>query len=88
VDANRDIELLETFVWQAGVADGEGCLTIGRQIRKNRPSPAVSPVGHDQQHPDVLVPFILMWGGRLYRSREHRRGWSDAYTWCCPNAQA
>lgn len=74
--------------WQAGIVDGEGCLTLGRQIRKGRPSPAFrESVTVSNTDKRLLEPFHSMWGGTLYRHEEKRAQWSTAYTWHCSVSQ-
>lgn len=74
----------------AGFLDGEGLVTIVRQIRKDRPSPAyrayVSICNTDRE---VLSIFPKVYGGRVYQMHEKRRDlmgkkWADAFTWYCP----
>ena len=79
----------EEAAWQAGIVDGEGCLTIARQIRKNRPSPAFRvTIQVANTNVDLLDPFVQAWGGNLYNHKEFRNEWADAYTWHCPDAKA
>ncbi len=73
----------EDAAWQAGFIDGEGCLTIAKQIRKGRPSPAYrASVTVCNTNQKLLQPF-LKWGGNIYHMREKRNRWADAYTWHC-----
>lgn len=78
------------LAWQAGIIDGEGCLTMAKQIRRGRPSPAfrvhVTVANTDTR---LLDPFVRCWGGRLYQIHEQRRDrlgkkWADAFVWHCP----
>ena len=74
----------------AGFVDGEGYVSITRQIRKNRPSPAYRAyVAVSNTDREVLTIFLRCYGGLLYQNHEKRRDvmgnmWSDAYTWYCP----
>ena len=71
--------------WAAGVVDGEGTITLAKQIRKGRPSPAyreaVTVANCDKR---ILEPFHSMWGGNIYTVVEKRPGYSDSSTWHCP----
>lgn len=76
--------------WMAGFLDGEGCLTISKQVRKNRPSPAyraaISVSNTDRR---ILQPFSKEYGGSIYNVHERRKdkrglNWADAFDWCCP----
>jgi len=73
--------------WMAGIVDGEGCLTISKQIRKGRPSPAFRVmITISNTDLRLLAPFKEKWGGGIYHSidsRVHKR-WKDAWTWHCP----
>lgn len=73
------------FAWQAGIVDGEGCLTIGINRRKGRPNPnwAVS-ISVSNTDMRILQPFQDMWEGYLVRNRESRNNWKEAYAWNCP----
>ena len=74
----------------AGFVDGEGNVTIVRQVRKSRPSPAFRAyVKVDNTDPRALPIFVKFYGGRIYLKNENRRDlmgnkWADAYTWQCP----
>jgi len=74
----------------AGFTDGEGLVTITRQIRKDRPSPAYRAyVSISNTHRDVLMIFLRCYGGGIYTIHEKRRdamgkNWADAYCWYCP----
>lgn len=80
--------------WMAGFIDGEGCLTISRQVRKGRPSPACRAyITIATTHRDVLQGFVERYGGRVYSVHERRgdkrgRKWADAYDWYCPVSSA
>ena len=74
----------------AGFVDGEGNITIVRQTRKDRPSPAYHAyVRIDNTDPKALPIFVKFYGGRINLKKEKRRAllgnkWADAYTWQCP----
>lgn len=73
--------------WMAGIVDGEGTLTIARQLRPGRPSPAfrvvVNVANTDTR---LLVPFKRYYGGNIYPRPERRKSkrWKDSWTWHCP----
>jgi hypothetical protein len=75
------------LAWQAGIIDGEGCITLTKQIRKGRPSPAFRPM-ITVSNTDVRIcnPFVESWGGKLYKRPDSRtdKNWADSYTWYCP----
>jgi hypothetical protein len=77
----------------AGFVDGEGTISINKQIRKHRPSPAYRAyVSVSNTDKNVLRIFAKNYGGNTYRNREHRkdqlgRNWSDLYRWQCPVSQ-
>lgn len=77
------------YAWQAGIIDGEGTVTISKQIRKGRPSPAFRPmVTVTNTNPRLVRPFVEMWGGEMYSrpdAREHKN-WADSWTWYCPQS--
>ena len=74
----------------AGFVDGEGTVTIVKQIRRNRPSPtyhAYARIDNTDKH--SLSIFATYYGGKIYLKKEKRRDlmgnkWADAYTWQCP----
>jgi hypothetical protein len=73
--------------WQAGIIDGEGTVTISKQIRKGRPSPAyreIVQVSNTDRR--IIIPFKQMWGGNFYQRPDKRKikNWRDSYTWHCP----
>jgi hypothetical protein len=76
--------------WIAGFIDGEGCITIARQIRKNRPSPSYrSYITVSNTNRDSLEYLRGHYGGVLYERHEYRKdkrgkNWADAYDWYCP----
>jgi hypothetical protein len=73
--------------WQAGIIDGEGCITISKQMREGRPSPAYRPMitvtNTDRR---LIQPFSDAWGGALYHRPDSRKNlmWADSWTWYCP----
>lgn len=74
----------------AGFVDGEGCITICRQTRKNRPSPsyrAYITINNTKRH--SLGSFLQEYHGGIYNQNEYRKTkdnveWADPYTWYCP----
>lgn len=78
----------------AGFVDGEGMLTIVKQKRKHRPSPAFrAEISIVNTQRVALLPFQEEYGGEIQQYSETRRGswkseWSDAYAWLCPHSCA
>lgn len=76
--------------WMAGFVDGEGCLTIVRQVRKGRPSPTYrASITISNTCRDALTPFVDVYGGTIYDLHERRKdkrnlAWANAYDWYCP----
>lgn len=76
--------------WMAGFVDGEGCITIAKQVRKNRPTPSWRPfITITNTHKGSLEIFKERYGGVLRFNKEKRRSktgvkWSDSWTWYCP----
>ena len=74
----------------AGFVDGEGNISIVRQIRRDRPSPAYRAyLKISNTNLSVLGIFPRYYGGKIYLKREKRRDnmgikWADAYDWQCP----
>jgi hypothetical protein len=74
----------------AGFADGEGNISIVKQARINRPSPAFRAyVKIENTVRDSLLIFVRYYGGKIYLKKEKRRDangikWADAYSWQCP----
>ena len=70
--------------------DGEGVVTIGKQIRKNRPSPTYRAfAGASNTSMGVLKIFPKYYGGKIYHINERRTDkagekWADQYQWYCP----
>jgi hypothetical protein len=83
----------ELWAWMAGFFDGEGTLSILKQVRKGRPSPAfrgLAVVSNTER--ELLNPFRELIGGEIYERPDHRtdqRGlrWATAYTWHCPDSK-
>ena len=71
----------------AGFVDGEGLVTITKQVRKDRPSPAYRAyVSASNTDRDVLGIFLAYYGAKIYQMHEKRRDqmgnkWSDAFAW-------
>ena len=77
------------LAWQAGIIDGEGCLTLAKQLRKGRPSPAYRPmVTVSNTDRRLIAPFCDSWGGTLYKRPDSRKElrWADSWTWYCPRS--
>ena len=75
--------------WQAGIVDGEGTITITRQERATRRSPAFRCcVSVTNTNPCLVAPFAQMWGGNVYHVVDTRKEkkWSDSYSWRCPDS--
>ncbi len=79
--------------WMAGFIDGEGCLSIYKQIRKNRPSPSWRPfVTIANTHRGCLNIFVENYGGHIRFNSEKRSNkktgvkWSDSWSWYCPQS--
>jgi hypothetical protein len=74
----------------AGFVDGEGYLTIMKQVRQDRPSPTYRPyIAISNTKRESLELFLNEYGGRIYlrpEKRTDRQGvkWSDAFDWYCP----
>jgi hypothetical protein len=86
IDFMSDGHQIEELAWQAGMVDGEGCLTISKQVRNGRPSPAFRvSITVSNTNRALLDPFKEMWGGNIYPRPERRvaKKWSDAWTWHC-----
>ena len=59
--------------WIAGFVDGEGCLTISKQARKDRPSESWRPmVTIANTNKDSLNILKKEYGGTLYFNKEKR----------------
>lgn len=77
----------DELVWQAALMDGEGTITISRQERVDRASPAFRAcVSVTNTNPILVAPYVQRWGGKAYRTTDKRKKkkWSDSYTWTCP----
>ena len=76
--------------WMAGFIDGEGCLTIARQMRKGRPSPAYRVfITVSNTNRPCLEFFKTLYGGEIYNIHDRRKdkrgtNWAEAYDWYCP----
>lgn len=80
--------------WIAGFIDGEGCLTISKQVRTNRPSdawrPMITVANTNQESLNILKNI---YGGTLRFNNEKRCNkktgvkWSDSWTWYCPQSK-
>jgi hypothetical protein len=80
--------------WVAGFIDGEGCLTISKQIRKDRPSDAWRPmVTVANTNYESLNILKSIYGGTLRFNTEKRCNiktgvkWSDSWSWYCPQSK-
>jgi len=77
----------DELLWQAGIVDGEGSITISRQERKDRVSPSFRAfVSVTNTNPNLVAPFVQRWGGKAYKTRDAReeKKWADSYSWYCP----
>lgn len=78
----------------AGFVDGEGSLTIWKQIRTGRSSPAYRPmITIANTKKQTLEVFTSEYGGKIYRDNESGKGprgstWADSFDWYCPVASA
>jgi hypothetical protein len=82
---------LIVHAWMAGIVDGEGCLTICKQIRKGRPSPAFRlSINVSNTDPAIVAPFAYLFSGAIYTVVDKRteKRWADALTWHCPEKRA
>lgn len=78
------------LAWQAGIMDGEGTITISKQVRKGRPSPAYRPmVTVTNTNPEIVDPFVKTWGGAKYKRPDKRKikKWAPSWTWYCPRSK-
>ena len=79
----------QILAYAAGIVDGEGCLTISKQIRKDRPSPSYrSSVTVSNTNPVLIQFFKDNFGGVFYKHSDERtdknnKNWATAYTWYC-----
>ena len=77
------------LAYTAGIVDGEGCLTISKQIRKDRPSPSYrSSVTVSNTNPILIQFFKDNFEGVFYKHSDERvdknnKNWATAYTWYC-----
>ncbi len=85
---------IERVSWMAGFVDGEGCLTISKQVRKNRPNPSWRvTITIANTNKESLEMFKKHYGGVLRFNKEKRQSktgvkWSDSWTWYCPVSSA
>ena len=76
--------------WMAGFTDGEGCITICCQIRKNRPSPSHRVfIAISNTRKIALDIFKSNYKGEIYETNEKRKNkagmnWANAWGWYCP----
>lgn len=74
------------LAYMAGIIDGEGCLTISRQIRKDRKNPSfktsITVSNTDRRLVDI---FHENFGGVIYETKDNRvsKGWANSFTWHC-----
>jgi hypothetical protein len=81
---------IEDLAWQAGIVDGEGTITIQKQWRDGRPSPAFRAIVNVTNTDHRIVrPFKTWWGGGVHPRHEKRKekNWKDSYAWHCPDSQ-
>lgn len=75
--------------WIAGFIDGEGSLTIAKQIRKDRPSPAYrAQVSASNTDTSPLEFIHSLYGGSLYKGKPYQVGvngkpWRPSWQWYC-----
>lgn len=81
------METTDTILaYMAGLVDGEGCLTIARQNRKERKNPSfktsVTVSNTDRRLVDI---FKEHFGGCIYETKDKRvsKGWANSFTWHC-----
>jgi hypothetical protein len=74
------------IIWQAGIIDGDGTITITKQ--KGRKAPWYRAfICVVNSNLDILVPFTNTWGGKIHNNKvRERKGWKPSYTWVCPTA--
>jgi LAGLIDADG DNA endonuclease family protein len=80
-----------TKAYLAGLIDGEGCLTIAKQIRKNRKSPCYRcSITMSNTDARLVSIFKLYFGGNYYKRPDKRKekNWADSWTWHCPDGNA
>jgi hypothetical protein len=71
--------------YMAGVVDGEGTITLCKQIRKSRPSPSYKQmVTVSNCDLRILQPFVDKYKGVLYTHKVTKAGHSDCSVWHCP----
>lgn len=81
----------ELLAYMAGIVDGEGCLTISKQIRKNRISPAYrSTITVTNTDNRIIEIFPKYFNGIIYERKDKRieKKWADNLTWYCPDGKA
>jgi hypothetical protein len=74
------------IIWQAGIMDGDGTVTITKQTGRRSPwyRAFVCVVNSNL---DILNPFMSRWGGKIHKNKEYeRKGWKSTYIWVCPTA--
>lgn len=70
----------------AGLIDGEGCLSISKQNRKDRKNPtfrtSITVSNTDRRLVDIFHEYF---GGVIYETKDNRisKGWANSFTWHC-----
>ena len=79
----------EILAYMAGIIDGEGCLSISKQIRKDRRSPSyrisITVSNTDKRIVDLFFDYYK---GTVYQRPDGRKdkNWADSYTWYCKHS--
>jgi hypothetical protein len=75
-----------SIIWQAGIIDGDGTVTITKQTGRRALwyRACVCVVNTNK---DILYPFKGIWGGKIYNDKKReRKDWRPTYRWVCPTA--
>lgn len=73
------------IIWQAGFLDGEGCVTISKQVDKRRSSAVYRPIVIIVNcNPDLLTDFQKHWGGTIHKRLAYKPKERYGYAWHCP----
>ncbi len=76
----------DDIIWQAGIMDGTGTVTITKQTSGKSPwyRAYICVVNSNR---DILNPFKVIWGRKIYNDKEREgKGWRLIYRWVCPTA--